>query len=220
MKTENRQLDEIENSKLSERITQLEKAVNPKLNWKAILILLLLTALFAIHIYYYDKSNWSLISKFLVCVCPIIIWILVENKNNGKKKSMSRIEELKDIEIRKTIDIIKINATRIIEFIEKDDEGTLYLIENTDGQCFYLWDEQYLISEDKPFPCNRFDIYLDNSFKYAIEEKINCKGERIESIKISGKDKWTYFKDKGFPKDLEIEKKKFDEIINEINTIA
>jgi len=220
MKTENRQLDDIESSKLSESITQLEKAINPNLNWKAILILLLLTALFAIHIYYYDKSNWSLISKFLVCVCPIIIWILVENKNNGRKKSKKNLEALKDIEIRKTIHVIKINATRIIEFIEKDDEGTLYLIENTDGQCFYLWDEQYLISEDKPFPCNRFDIYLDNSFKYAIEEKINCKGERIESIKISGKDKWTYFKDKGFPNDLEIEKKKFDEVINEIKTIA
>jgi hypothetical protein len=220
MRTVNRQLNDIEISRLSESIARLEKTVNQKLNWTAIFILLLLTALFSIHIYYFDKSNWSLISKFLVCVCPIIIWVIIENRYKGRKKRTKDLDELKDIERRKTIKVIEINAGRIIEFSEKDDEGTLYLIERTDGQRIYLWDEQYLISEDQPFPCERFDIYADNNFKYAIEEKVNCIGGSVETIKVSGKDKWTYFKQRGFPDDLEIEKKTLDEVISEIKTIA
>lgn len=220
MTTAIRPLNSSESSRLSETIRHLEKATNTKLNWTAILILLMLTVFFAVHIYYYDKSNWSLISKFLVCVCPILIWILIENKFKGRKKRTEGLNELKEIEIRKTINIIEVNASRIIEFTEKEDEGTLYLIEQTDDQCVYLWDEQYLISENKPFPCSKFDIYVDNNFKYAIEDKINCEGQMIEPIKISGKDKWTYFKERGFPGDLEIEKLKFDEVLREIKTIA
>ncbi len=220
MKTEKRQLDSNEISQLSESIQRLEKEANPKFNWTAIFILALLTAVFAIHIYYYDKSNWSLISKFLVCVCPIIIWVIVENKLKGRKKKIEVLIELKEIEKRKVINVIEINANRIIEFLEQDDEGILYLIEKTDGQCIYLWDEQYLITEDNPFPCNKFDIYIDSNFKYAIEEKVNCKGEYIESIKVSGNNKWRYFKDRGFPEDLEIESKTLEEVIEEIKTIA
>lgn len=216
MKTETRILNADETHKLEKSILKLEKAVDAKLNWSAILILLLLTALFAIHIYYYDKSNWSLISKFLVCVCPIIIWVMIENKYKGRKKRISRLKELKEIEKSKTIDIIEMNARRIIEFLEKEDEGTLYLVENTSGECIYLWDEQYLLSEHKLFPCDRFDIYTDNNFTYAIEEKVYCKGKRIESIRISGDRKWSYFKDIRFPSHLEIEQKGLDEIIDEI----
>jgi len=220
MTTTIRPLNSSESGRLSKSIRQLEKTVNPKLNLTAILTLLALTVLFAVHIYYYDESNWSLISKFLVCVCPIIIWILIENKFKGRKKRDDGLNDLKKIETRKTINVIEVNASRIIEFTEKEDEGILYLVERTDGQCVYLWDEQYLISGNKPFPCSKFDIYVDNNFKYAIEDKINCEGQVIEPIKISGKDKWTYFKERGFPGDLEIEKLKFDEVLREIKTIA
>lgn len=213
MKAKNRPLDSSESSNLSESIRQLEKNA-PKINWTAILVFSLLTILSAIHIYYYDKSNWSLISKCMVCFCPIIIWIIIENKYKGRTKTLN---ELKEIENRKIINVVEINARRVIEFSEGEDEGTLYLIEQEDGQCVYLWDYEYLISEDKSFPCDRFDVYTDNEFKYAIKEKVKCMGERIEPIKISGKDKWDYFDAKGFPNDLEIEKKAFDEVMNEIS---
>ncbi len=129
MKTENRPLDGNESSRLSESIRQLGKTANPKLNWTTILILALLTVLSAIHIYYYDKSNFSLISKFLVCLFPVVIWTKVENEYKGSKKRTEYLSGLKEIERNKTINVVEIYASRIIEFIENKDEGTLYLIE-------------------------------------------------------------------------------------------
>ncbi|MNK69573.1 hypothetical protein D3C87_889650 [compost metagenome] len=218
MQITRRSLNRIESNKLSQYINQFEKANNLKLNWKVIFILLILICLFATHIYYYDKSNWSLISKFLISICPIIIWIMVENKFKGKKEKAKTLNRLKDIKAKNSIEIIDINANRVIEFIEKEDEGILYLIETSNGQGFYLWDEQYLIPENRGFPCTKFEIYLDNDLKYAIDEKICCKGNKIESIKISGENKWKYFK-KGFPQDLEIERRNLDEIIYNIKTL-
>lgn len=143
---------------------------------------------------------------------------MVENKFKGKKEKAKTLNRLKDIKAKNSIEIIDINANRVIEFIEKEDEGILYLIETSNGQGFYLWDEQYLIPENRGFPCTKFEIYLDNDLKYAIDEKICCKGNKIESIKISGENKWKYFK-KGFPQDLEIERRNLDEIIYNIKTL-
>lgn len=220
MQTKNRQLNNIEIKILSRYIQKLENELNRKLNWPAILIVCFLCILFAIHIYNYDKSNWSLISKFLIGICPVTIWILVENKYKNRKNDKQFLLDLKHIETSKTINIIEISATRIIEFSEKNDEGAHYLIELKDGQCLYMWDEQYLISENKQFPCKQFEIYIDRNLKYAIEEKVNCKGDKIEALKIPGKVKWEYFKEKGFPLDLEIETKTFDQVIEEIKMIT
>ncbi|MNY00084.1 hypothetical protein D3C86_1325660 [compost metagenome] len=162
MQITRRSLNRIESNKLSQYINQFEKANNLKLNWKVIFILLILICLFATHIYYYDKSNWSLISKFLISICPIIIWIMVENKFKGKKEKAKTLNRLKDIKAKNSIEIIDL--------------------------------------------------------KYAIDEKICCKGNKIESIKISGENKWKYFK-KGFPQDLEIERRNLDEIIYNIKTL-
>lgn len=218
MQIKSRELNSDENAKLSLSIKELEKANNLKINWFVIFSLLISTCLFVIHIYYYDKSNWSLLSKFLVGLCPIIIWIYIENKLKIKKQSTKNLNELREFKLKNSIEIFEINANRIVEFLENDDESILYLIETIDGESIYLWDEQYFISENNLFPCNKFDIYLDDVFRKLIGEKVHCKGERIESIKISGEDKWKYFK-KAFPKDLEIERRNLDEVISEIEIL-
>jgi len=66
MQIKKRQLNDSESKKLSKKIKELEKINYLKINWIVISTLVLLTCLFAVHIYFYDKSNWSLISKFLV----------------------------------------------------------------------------------------------------------------------------------------------------------
>ena len=219
MQIKKRQLNDSESKKLSKKIKELEKINYLKINWIVISTLVLLTCLFAVHIYFYDKSNWSLISKFLVCLCPIIIWIYIENKVKIKKQSSKSLNQLKEIQLKKSIEIIEVEANRIIEFLEKEDEGILYLIETLDGESFYLWTEQYLIPENGNFPCNKFHIYFNNEFKYAIDEKIYCKSEKIDTIQISGDDKWSYFEKRGFPADLELEKQKFEDIIYALKSL-
>lgn len=80
---------------------------------------------------------------------------------------------------------------------------------------FIFGTSNILFLKNNPFPCDKFDIYLDDIFIKLIGEKVFCKGDRIESIEISGEDKWKYFQ-KGFPQDLEIEKRNLDEVIGEI----
>lgn len=211
------------NSKEIERVKNIindfENVVNRSLNWKGIFTLFLLTVLSAIHIFHYDKSNWSLISKLLVVSCPIGIWVILEQKYKGRKKRIDEINKLKEFEKGKPINIIKVQAKRVMEFEEKDDEGILYLIEPTEGNSFYLWNDQWLIPEDLIFPCSEFEIYLDETVKFALERKVNCKGQKIKTIKISSNEKWKYFGRKGFPGDLEKEEKRIEEIETEIKTI-
>jgi hypothetical protein len=214
---ETRQLSITESERLNASVDSLEKTLHGKLNWKAISLLSFATILFAIHIYYYEDSNWSLPSKFLVCVCPIAIWIIVENKYKGRKKENKILDHLKRIRDSGLITVLPVNTNRIIEFQEKEDEGTLFLIEINKNERIYLDDEQWLISPTK-FPCDKFDIYLDKDFAYTMGRKIYCTGKKIESLKVPGTIKWKYFED-GFPEDLSKEPKTFDEILSEIKTI-
>lgn len=214
---EKRQINPAERKILTRVINRLEKNSNAKLNWKAIIILTGATILFGIHIYYYEESNWSLPSKFLVCVCPIMIWIIIENKYKGKKKENKILSALKEISEIGLITIIPVNTTRIIEFEQKEDEGTLFLVEINKNERIYLDDEQWLIPHPGKFPCDKFDIYLDKNFAYAINRKVYCNGRKIEPIKVPGNIKWKYFD--GFPEDLSKEPKTFDEILSEIKTV-
>jgi hypothetical protein len=218
MPLEKRQISSSERIRLERIIKEEEQYLGMPLNWKAILILSVLTFLFGIHIYYYPESSWSLPSKFLVCVCPIIIWIVIENKYKGKKKKNKILNKLKSINEGEPISVMQVTAVRMIEFKEKEDEGTLFLFETSSKECIYLWDDQWLIQPESGFPCDIFDIYLDADFSYAMECKVFCKGQKIEPIKIPGKVKWTYF-EKGFPASLDKEQKSFDEIIAEIKLI-
>jgi len=213
---EKRQINPPERKILTASINNIEKTLHAKLNWKAIIILFIATILFAMHIYYYEDSNWSLPSKFLVGVCPIMIWVIIENKYKGKKKQSKNLAHLKGIRDSGLIPVLQVCTNRVIMFQQKDDEGTWFLVENDKNERIYLYDEQWLIPTK--FPCHKFDIYLDKDFAYTVGRKVYCNGKKIESIKVPGKISWKYFEE-GFPEDLSKEPKTFEEILSEIKSI-
>lgn len=214
---EKRQINAAERKVLMAEIERREKDLNTRLNWKAIIILTVITFLSAIHIYYYDDSNWSLISKFLVSTCPIVIWVVFEIRYKGKKKEKNILNELKKINKENSIDTIKVTTDRVIQFEQQDDEGVLFLIE-TKKERIYLDDEQWLIPYPRKFPCKEFDIYLDKNFSYALGRKVYCSGKKIDPIKIPAKIKWKLFED-GWPLDISKEPRTIEEILSEIKSI-
>ncbi|WP_171597250.1 hypothetical protein [Marinifilum caeruleilacunae] len=74
-----------ESEQLNNRISEIKNSLGIKLNWFLIIVLIGITIASAFHIYFFDKSNWSLISKFLVCAAPIGLWVLVEQYFKRKK---------------------------------------------------------------------------------------------------------------------------------------
>jgi hypothetical protein len=213
MKLESRPLEREEMAKITATIEELDREVHRGLNVPLIIGLGAVTLGSAIHIYHYDASDWSLISKSLICLCLIIIWLIIEEKYKGRKNRIAGLEALKSMGRSGVVRVCRIQAKRVIAFEEKEDEGVLYLIECDTGKCIYLWDEQYLIPTDGPFPSETIEVYLDDTFKYAVEEKVNCKGKRVDTITVSGKEKWEYFGHRGFPEDFEMEEKGFDEML-------
>lgn len=216
MRIEVRKMDHEEMSVLSKNIQELEDIIYGRLNWLLIMGLVIATILSAIHIYYYDKSNWSLPSKLLVISCPIFICGIIGRKYDGRNTNIKIVEEWKAIQLLQAIKVTTIKATRVIKFEETENEGILYLIESNEGNCFYLWDDQYLIPEDGSFPCDIFEVYLDEVFIHIAETKIRCIGEKIKEITISGKHKWTYLEWRGIPYDFENEQKGLDEVMKVI----
>ncbi|MDJ1483574.1 hypothetical protein QNI16_23955 [Cytophagaceae bacterium YF14B1] len=219
MNTETRKLDREEADKISKSIQELEETIYKPLNWPLIIGLVIATGLFATHIYYYDKSNWSFPSKFLVVSCPIWIWILIESKYKGRKKKIELLESWKAVQQSQVARVNKIQAKRVVTFEEYEDEGVLYLIEDIEGKCFYLWDDQYLIPEEEPFPCEIFEVYQDDVLIYSMETKVRCQSEKLKAITVSGEEKWKYFGDRGFPGEFEPEPKGLDGILDEIRTV-
>lgn len=216
MTTEERKINPNEDKKLRKEIKAVWQDLNAPLKWTWIISFSILTVLSAIHIYYFDESNWSLISKILVCIGPICIWQFIEIKYKGRKKKQKYLKELQTLADQGTIEILKINSKRAILFKEKEDEGNLYLIEDISGSCIYLWDDQVLIPEKLKFPKATNEIYLDKSFIWALSSKVNCYGEVVELIKVAGDKKWNLFKESGFPNDLEKTEKSFDTLLTEI----
>jgi hypothetical protein len=182
MKLESRPLEREEMAKITATIEELDREVHRGLNVPLIIGLGAVTLGSAIHIYHYDASDWSLISKSLICLCLIIIWLIIEEKHKGRKNRIAGLEALKSMGRSGVVRVCRIQAKRVIAFEEKEDEGVLYLIECDTGKCIYLWDEQYLIPTDGPFPSETIEVYLDDTFKYALEEKVNCKGKRVDTI--------------------------------------
>src|SRR5688500_15138247 len=216
MKSATRPLHATELSKLSTTIQQLEKQEGKPLNGYVVVALAGVAMFSALYMYYYG-THW--IPIVLLVVCPIIIWVMFENKYKGRKGNLKYLNVLKEIERKKSIEVIEVTTSRIIEFDEKEDEGRLFLIEQTDGRCFYLYDVHLLIYEELPFPCDKFEIYKDEIFYTAIDERIYSTGNKIEGIKVSGKVKWDYLKDQ-WPDDLEIEEKSLNEVLEEIKNLS
>lgn len=216
MNTITRNIDSIEREFLDKRISEIKESLNIRLSWTAIFILVGITAASAIHIYYFEKSNWSLISKLFVCVAPIGVWVVVEQYLKQKKNGSKELQSLTEIQNKNQISVVPLELNRIAKLEEYEDEGDLYLIETKDKKCVYLWDAEYLLIDDKEFPSDQVEVYVDDTFKFGIDKKVKCSGNKLTPTIVNRENKWSFFEMVGFPGDLQVEEKSFDEIIEEI----
>ena len=216
MTTIKRNIDSVEKEKLNTRISEITKSLNIRLNWITISILIGITIASAFHIYYFDYSNWSLTSKFSVCLAPIGIWVVIEQYFKQKKNGNKELKSLTEIRNEGQISVVSIELKRIAKLEEYEDEGDLYLIETKDKKCIYLWDAEYLLIDDKEFPSTQIEVYVDDTFKFGIDKKVKCSGNKLTPSIVNGKDKWSFFGKVGFPGELQVEEKPFDKIIEEI----
>ena len=216
MNTIKRNIDIKEKEKLNTRISEIKESLNIRFNWIVVFVLIGITIASMVHIIYFDKSNWSLISKFSVCVAPIGIWVVIERYFKQKKNGNKELKSLTDIQNEGQISVVTFELNRIAKLEEYEDEGDLYLIETKDKKCTYLWDAEYLLINDKEFPSDQFEVYVDDTFKFGIDKKVKCLGNKLTPTIINGENKWAFFGKVGFPGDLQIEEKPFDQIIEEI----
>ena len=180
----------------------------------------MITILSGIHIFYFDDSDWSLISKCLVCFAPIGIWVEIEFYFKHLKIENTEYTCLTSTLEKEEIEIVAINVQRIIKLEEYKDEADLYLIEQKDNSCVYLWDAEYLIQNSSDFPSEFIEIYQDIAVKFALDKKVTCYGNKLKMGTISGKCKWMYFGKHGFPGDLGKEDKNFEEVLDELKGIS
>ena len=220
MKNIKRPLDETEKTALGQRIAALRSSLKVRLNWKAVLILAAIGLASGMHIRYYDASNWSIISKFLMCIVPVGFWIVIEDYFKQKKNGSVELLALAKISKSGQISVLPLRINRIAKLEEHGDEGDLYLIENESGKCLWLWDAEYLLVEEASFPAEQTEVYPDETFRNSMGKKVKCSGEKLTPVVVDGAKKWAYFGKVGFPGDLQWEKKGFDEVIRAISDIG
>ena len=118
MTTIKRNIDSVEKEKLNTRISEITKSLNIRINWITISILIGITIASAFHIYYFDYSNWSLISKFSVCLAPIGIWVIIEQYFKQKKNGNKELKSLTEIRNEGQISVVSIELNRIAKLEE------------------------------------------------------------------------------------------------------
>lgn len=215
MNTIRRNINPVERKKLEKGILNIEESLGTRINGLVVFILTGITIASAVHIYYFDKSHWSLISKLSVCVAPIGIWVLIEQYFKQKKIWREELKSLFEIRTQSHISVFPIDLNRIAKL--KGDEDDLYLIETKDKKCVYLWDDEYLLLEDKDFPSEQMEVYVDDTFKYVLNKKVKCFGSKVLPILVEAKKQEPFYEKMGFPEDLQIETRTFDSIIEAIN---
>lgn len=220
MKNIKRLLNNTEKAALDQRMAALRSSLQIRLNWKALLILIAIGLASGVHIRYYDASNWSIISKFLICIVPVGFWIVIEDYFKQKKNGSAELFALAKISKSGQISVLPLRINRIAKLEEHEDEGDLYLIENESGKCLWLWDAECLLVEDASFPGAQIEIYLDEPFRNVMGKKVKCSGEKRTPVVVDGSKKWAYFGKVGFPGDLQLEKMGFDEVIRAISDIG
>lgn len=220
MNTFKRNIDIIEKERLNVRVSEVRKSLDSSLNWVVIFILTGIIIASAIHIYYFDKSNWSLISKFSICAAPIGIWSVIEQYFEQKKNGNKQLKNLTEIQNENQITVVSIELNRIAKLEEYEDEGDLYLIETKDKKCIYLWDVEYMLVDDKEFPSDQIEMYVDDTFIVGIDKKVKCSGNKLTPIIINAESKLSFFEKVGFPENLQLEEKSFDKIMEEIVSIT
>lgn len=151
-------------------------------------------------------------------MAPIGIWVVIEQYMKQKKNGNKQLQSLTKIKNGNQISVVPIELNRIVKLEEYEDEGDLYLIETKDKKCIYLWDAEYLLIDDKEFPSEQIEVYVDDTFKFGINKKVKCLGNKLIPTIVKGKDKWSFYGKVSFPRDLQIEEKPFDKIIEELKT--
>lgn len=200
--------------KINNAIQNLIAKESKAFNWKSFFICLALLILSIIHIYFYSFSNWSIPSKFLVSILPVWFWVIIEDYFKNKKSSHRKLLAIQELKNNAKIEVFSIHANKVALLDEYEDEGVCYLIEMKNGECLYLWDNQY--NFPNCFPNDYFEYYLNKVYSYCVDETILCLGSKINFIDIDGNSKWNYFSKRGFPSNFEPTKGTFDQTIQEI----
>ena len=134
-----------------------------------------------------------------------------------RRKAKKKINKIDALLGQDGIDVVPVRATRIAVAKEFEDEGDLYIVETANKDILYLWDSDYNLK--KNFPCLEFEIYSED-FYNLIGRQVNPLSEKYKPIIIDAKTKWTYLKKVGGPEHLAVEKRVFEEVIEEINNVA
>jgi hypothetical protein len=137
--------------------------------------------------------------------------------HKGIKKAKKKIKAIDGILAQDGVDVSIVNASRIAVAKEFEDEGDLYIVETINKDILYLWDNDYNLK--KNFPCLEFEIYSEDFYK-IIGRQINPLSEKINPITIDAKNKWAYLKKVGGPGHLTLEKRDFEEVLEQINNVA
>jgi hypothetical protein len=133
------------------------------------------------------------------------------------KKAKEKIKEIDGIMKQDTVDVSIVKASRIAVAREFEDEGDLYIVETTNKNILYLWDNDYNLK--KNFPSLEFEIYSEDFYK-TIGRQINPLSEKIKPITIDPKSKWAYLKKIGGPGHLTLDKRDFEEVLEQINNVV
>jgi hypothetical protein len=111
---------------------------------------------------------------------------------------------------KETVDVSPVSAKQFALAKEHEDEGDLYIIETTEGNILYVWDDDYNLK--KVFPCLSFEVY-EQEFAKLIGRQVNPLSEKINPIVVDAKAKWAYLENNGAPGNLSVEKKDFNKLV-------
>lgn len=216
MKTIKRNINQNEKAKLDTRVLEIQTRLGVGLNFKVVLFLFGISIASGFHIFYYDDSNWSLLSKLLIVTTPIGIWVVIQEYFKQKKNSNKELNSLVELQESGQISVMSININRIAKLQEHEDEGDLYLIENKENKCIYLWGAAFLPMGDKEFPSEQIEVYVDELVMSAINKRVNSNGKKLNPILVSTECKWAHYSKVGFPEELQLLGQTFDDILLEI----
>jgi hypothetical protein len=202
-----------EKQKLEQKLAALPPAA--KISWWKIAIAFCVMLASGAHIYYYDDSDWSLISKFLVVLSPIVIWVITsfyfeKRKSDSKEKSF-----LENLLSTNEVSVFNLEINRATKLGESEDEGTMYLIEQKNGRSIWLYDFVYEL-EEKTSLSEFIEVYTDQDLFSIFGLVAREEGKTISCSFISNKDKWDYFAKNGWPNHLEVSNKSFDALMLEL----
>ena len=210
MVEEKRKISSFEIEKIDSAITDYSQADKPRIRF--LFFGVLLCILFGWHIYIFNHSSWSLISKWGIVLVPISIWVYVEDFFKIKKKKKTYLEQLTEFKEKNELSMLVIRPKRVLEFLKFEEDMAFYLVEEANGQSFYLCDfeDQFPIE----FPTTILEYYLDDIYSSSTNQKLLCKGSKIPLIGINTPKNWADNEKMGDLYNFESPKYSFDEFLS------